>query len=267
MEKLKGDSIAILEYHSSTSDPFYNTDAGARRGYYGNPGYPNAKIDGRRTVSGGGTGTFNAYLSAYFMEIMFNPSPCSLNIFVDYNSTTRQLWVKARVTAVDPFLSSRLRYAIAESHKYHPWQGGLDSLHHIVRKMLPNYTGVAIPAMNPNDTFIDSQSYILSSAWPDTNCHVVVFVQRDDLPSKDVLRSAQSGLFPTWVFGDANGDGTMDIADVVYVINYLFLNGLLPAPPASGDANYDCIVDIADVVYMLNYLFGDGDEPLKGCAW
>ena len=260
-----------MEYHRYGGDPFENPDAVGRISYYGITGYPNARIDGRREVSGGGSGTFNAYLNAYYMEMMFNPSPCSLNIFVDYDSTTRLLKIKARVTAVDPFLSPRLRYAIAENHIYYPWSGGLDSVHHVARKMLPNYNGVAFN-INPGESFVDSQTYTLPSASPpnccnDKNSYVVVFVQRDDLPSKDVLRSAQSGLFPTWVFGDANGNGTMDIADVVYVINYLFLNGLLPAPPASGDANYDCIVDIADVVYMLNYLFGDGDEPLKGCAW
>jgi hypothetical protein len=57
----------------------------------------------------------------------------------------------------------------------------------------------------------------------------------------------------------------VDIADVVYLINYLFLEGLPPIPMAAGDANGDCVVDIADVVYLLNYLFGEGDPPKPGC--
>ncbi|MCK4427720.1 MAG: dockerin type I repeat-containing protein [candidate division Zixibacteria bacterium] len=61
--------------------------------------------------------------------------------------------------------------------------------------------------------------------------------------------------------GDANGDGVIDIADVVYLVNYLFVDG--PPPPAikAGDANCDGIINIADVVFLINYLFIDGPEP------
>lgn len=68
-----------------------------------------------------------------------------------------------------------------------------------------------------------------------------------------------------WVYvsGDANGDGEIDIADVVYLINYLFLGGSAPEPWQAGDANGDGAVDIADVVYLINYLFIGGPPP--GC--
>jgi hypothetical protein len=253
-----------LEYKTSSFGS--NSDAVGRANYYSIPYVPIAKFDGSRSVGGGSSGTFGGYLNAYNLE-MAQPSACSLNIFVDYNSTTRELWVKAKVTAVDFFLMPRLRYAIAENDIYYHWGGGgapeLWSVEHVVRKMLPNYNGVAFNIM-PGETFVDSQTYTLNSAWPDTNCYVVVFVQRDD--TREVLRSAKSGLFPPWVFGDANGDGTVDVADVVYLINYLFIEGLPPEPMAAGDANDDCVVDIADVVYLLNYLFLEGDPPKEGCA-
>ncbi|KPK74618.1 MAG: hypothetical protein AMJ89_05830 [candidate division Zixibacteria bacterium SM23_73] len=188
MAKLKGDSIAVLEYF--TSGAFSNSDAVGRTNYYSITSVPRAKFDGRRQVSGGSDATFNQYHNAYVMEMNF-PSACLLDIFVDYDTTTRNLKVKSRVTAVDAFENARIRYAIAESHIYYPWGGPppspkLDSVHHVVRKMLPNYVGVSIPAMNPNDTFIDSQIYALSSAWEDTNCYVVVFVQDDDDPTHPV---------------------------------------------------------------------------------
>jgi bacillopeptidase F len=63
--------------------------------------------------------------------------------------------------------------------------------------------------------------------------------------------------------GDANSDGSIDIADVVFLLDYLFLGGPSPVPLIAGDANCDGTVDIADVVYLLNYLFLDGPEP--GC--
>jgi hypothetical protein len=65
----------------------------------------------------------------------------------------------------------------------------------------------------------------------------------------------------TMMRGDANGDGVIDIADVVYLINYLFIDGPAPNPLDAGDANCDGTVDIADVVYLINYLFIDGPPP------
>jgi len=63
--------------------------------------------------------------------------------------------------------------------------------------------------------------------------------------------------------GDANGDGILDVGDVVYLINYLFKSGPAPIPLDAGDANCDGIVDIGDVVYLINYLFKGGPPP--GC--
>lgn len=63
--------------------------------------------------------------------------------------------------------------------------------------------------------------------------------------------------------GDANGDGTITISDVVYLINYLYKGGSAPDPPAAGDANNDTQIDLEDVVYVINYLFKGGPPPEK----
>jgi len=61
--------------------------------------------------------------------------------------------------------------------------------------------------------------------------------------------------------GDVNKDGVIDMADVVYLINYLFIDGPAPEPLEAGNANCDGVVDIADVVYLINYLFIGGPSP------
>jgi hypothetical protein len=63
------------------------------------------------------------------------------------------------------------------------------------------------------------------------------------------------------LLGDANGDGVIDIGDVVYLINYLFRFGDPPCPSEAGDINCDEVIDIGDVVYLINYLFKDGPPP------
>jgi hypothetical protein len=70
-------------------------------------------------------------------------------------------------------------------------------------------------------------------------------------------------LPPLSIRGDATGDGIVDIADVVYLINYLFTSGPAPDPLWLGDCNCDGVVDIADVVYLINYLFIGGPPPCE----
>ncbi len=63
--------------------------------------------------------------------------------------------------------------------------------------------------------------------------------------------------------GDANGDWVINVSDIVYLINYLFIDGSAPDPLWVGDANSDGVVDIADIVYLINYLFIDGPPPCE----
>ena len=64
--------------------------------------------------------------------------------------------------------------------------------------------------------------------------------------------------------GDVNGDGTINVTDVVYLINYLFNEYSPPDPLWLGDANGDGKVNVVDVVYLINYLFGEGPPPPCG---
>ncbi len=64
--------------------------------------------------------------------------------------------------------------------------------------------------------------------------------------------------------GDCNGDGIVDVGDVVFLVNYLYKNGSAPDPVQAGDCNCDSTVDLGDVVYLINYLFKQGSPP-GGC--
>jgi len=253
--------LAVLEYH--IGDTYQNSDSVGRSNYYVIEYYPNANFDGRDSVVGASSvaQALSQYKTKYNAALTY-ASACTLSIFVDFDSTTRFLKVKSRVTKVDAFSNARLRYAIAQNKLTSTWS-------HVVRKMLPNYNGVVIPdTLSIGATFADSQSYTLSASWTPRNCRVVVFVQTDDAGTvKPVLRSTESELFPWWVFGDANGDSTVDVLDVVHLINHLFVDGPPPNPMAPADVNRDCMVDAADVVYLINYLFIDGPAPQRGCIW
>ncbi|MBI4602951.1 MAG: lamin tail domain-containing protein [Planctomycetes bacterium] len=65
--------------------------------------------------------------------------------------------------------------------------------------------------------------------------------------------------FTVHLRGDANSDVEVDISDVLYLLDHLFLAG--PAPPCDevADANSDAGVDLSDAIYILRWLFSGGD--------
>jgi RHS repeat-associated protein len=72
------------------------------------------------------------------------------------------------------------------------------------------------------------------------------------------VNSAQTHQF------DPNNDGTIDPADIFFLINYLYTGGSAPRGPdglLSGDANGDGVVDPADIFFVINALFTGGPLP------
>jgi hypothetical protein len=70
-------------------------------------------------------------------------------------------------------------------------------------------------------------------------------------------------LVSSFICGDANSDGVVELGDAVHVLNYLFKDGPAPAPLEAGDVNLDDVIDVADAVYILNYLFKGGPPPCE----
>ncbi|MCK4858095.1 MAG: S8 family serine peptidase [candidate division Zixibacteria bacterium] len=79
----------------------------------------------------------------------------------------------------------------------------------------------------------------------------------------DTWAAIQMQFEPSYVAGDADGNSLVNIADVVYLINYVFAGGPLPDPWQSGDADGDGSISIADVIYMIAYIFGGGPPPVE----
>jgi hypothetical protein len=70
-------------------------------------------------------------------------------------------------------------------------------------------------------------------------------------------------VLPSFVRGDVNGDGVIDLGDVVFLINYLYRDGQAPNPLEAGDTNSDGQINLGDVVYLIDYLFRGGSPPAK----
>lgn len=60
---------------------------------------------------------------------------------------------------------------------------------------------------------------------------------------------------------DASGD--VDLSDLIYFVNYLFLGGPNPAclATANVDGDTECSIDLSDLIYLVNSLFLGGPSP------
>lgn len=65
--------------------------------------------------------------------------------------------------------------------------------------------------------------------------------------------------------GNVDSDETdqVDLSDLIFLVNYLFLGGSSPDCIAEGNVDGDsgCSVDLSDLIYLVNYLFLGGPSP------
>ncbi len=173
------DSVVVIAYHSSTSDPFYTAEAASRASYYGVTGYPTMRLDGGQAVVGGlHYGTMYPTYRQFFDTRKLEPSPLDIGLTVTYDSATRSgvltIVVRNRSSSA---VSGQLHTVLTESHIYYPWQG-MDSLHDVERLMLPDAGGEAI-TVNPGDSVVRTRSFTINASWVARNCEFVVFVQNN----------------------------------------------------------------------------------------
>ena len=62
---------------------------------------------------------------------------------------------------------------------------------------------------------------------------------------------------PTFLRGDVNNDGTINIADVTALIDYLLSNDASSINLEAANCNQDADVNIADVTALIDYLLNE----------
>ncbi len=73
----------------------------------------------------------------------------------------------------------------------------------------------------------------------------------------------------SFVRGDANADGAINMTDAISILSFLFLGGAEPACLDAADTDNNEVVQLTDGIYMLNFLFSGGTPPpppYPGCG-
>ncbi|UCB52663.1 MAG: hypothetical protein JSV10_00800 [Candidatus Zixiibacteriota bacterium] len=99
--------------------------------------------------------------------------------------------------------------------------------------------------------------------WPPGGWSVIRFTRSDAVTYSPQFTMPYCASVELSERGDATGDGVVNIADVMYMINYLYRSGPPPVSFEAGDANCDDDHSLLDIVFLINYLYKGGPPP--GC--
>jgi len=75
------------------------------------------------------------------------------------------------------------------------------------------------------------------------------------------------GACPITLTGDVNLNGSINSADIIALVNYVFKLGAPPDPcPAAGDVNCNGAVTSSDIIALVSFVFKGGPPPCDGCT-
>ena len=104
---------------------------------------------------------------------------------------------------------------------------------------------------------IDEDAEVAIYAGIEHKFYTIVTDYAGNVEQKEPL--AESTLTPEAVKGDVNGDGDVDIADAVCIVNHVVGKATPSFVAAAADVNGDGDVDIADAVRIVNLVVGKID--------
>ena len=99
-------------------------------------------------------------------------------------------------------------------------------------------------------------------SWPEAGTFEVKAKAVDRYGFESDWSTPLTVLIHEYIAGDANGDKTVNIFDITYVISFLYLEGPEPIPYGAGDSNGSGLINIFDITYTITYLYLDGPPPV-----
>jgi aminopeptidase N len=206
------------------------------------------------TISTGqGDFTYNVFNDINHLDFTFNVPASPTNIQIDKDN-----WVMKNVSS-ESYGFNIVTTTPKEGYLDIPYAETLSA-----KGGTPPYKWRLIQGMLPIGCSLDTLTGVISGTplVVTTTYNFTVRAYDSSLPQKIDVQTLSLLIGPTpYVRGDANKDETIDIGDIVYLINYVFYSGTPPQPQESGDVNCDSLVDINDIVHLINFVFYQGSAP------
>lgn len=275
LEEQIGERLAVVSYH--VGDAFEVPGCTTRRDYYNIHGFPNVLFDGILEHFGGDTTPVD-YMPDY-AEREVIPSPITLNLtLITYDGATGQGTVRAEMyNETDSTVEGQLRYVATGDDLEYDWQD-YDHLYFTALHLFPTAEGVAV-AIDPGQTVVDVQDFLLPPDWRDRDCTVVAFVQNDE--TKEIYQGAnlsqvtpielvgftvnisKDGVLLAWTTATEMENAGFRIYRVANSCEEILTHGLIPGAGTSAVPHHYTYLD-HDVEPGATYLYKLSDVSLSG---
>ena len=125
----------------------------------------------------------------------------------------------------------------------------------------PPYTWSTVDVSLPIGLSV-SASGLLSGTPSDPGVYSIFLrVSDSDEPTREL--SVFSTLTVRLIHGDIDGQPQITLGDLLYLLRYLYKDGVAPVDRLSADLNCDGEVNLVDVVILLNYLYQQESLPAR----
>jgi hypothetical protein len=127
-------------------------------------------------------------------------------------------------------------------------------------------TVVSIEELGLSDTTDAAGDYALDGIGPGAYTLIVRRPNYDSMSVATYLKRRDSvrdfTLQPVFgLRGDINHSQTVDAADVILLVNYVFRSGPAPDPISQGDVDGTPPITSSDIIFLVNYVFKGGPPP------
>lgn len=91
---------------------------------------------------------------------------------------------------------------------------------------------------------------------------ITPFINLGGMSVVPVMNDGTISIVSRFVRGECNGSSPFDLADPIFLLTFLFIDPTAPPCFDACDANDDGSLNLADVIYQLSHLFNGGPPPL-----
>jgi len=136
------------------------------------------------------------------------------------------------------------------------WHGSPGSSYHIYRRYASS-NGTFFRLDNPSGDLSDpgiSDTFFVDTPSGGSSEYVYLVIAEDS-------SGRYSPVIAMVGCGDTDNSGSVDIDDIIFLVNYIFLGGPSPDPVDLGDTDCSGEIDIDDVIYLVGYIFLGGNDP------